>query len=553
MDTQRLVIFFVFFFSLYFLLDGWQRDRQQAVPAQQQSTPTAATTATPPDDIPAAVSRPSQEPPRSAAGQESLPAQSTPTAGGQTLRVETDLLIAEIDTVGGELKSVALRTQRDTFDAHKPFTLLTRSGEETYVAQSGLIGEGMPTHRTLWTPDPAAASAAPGVHEMVLVYRAPNGVEVRKRYVFHDGSYLIDVDFDIANRGQQPLAADAYFQLVRDGKPPPGLSAMVRTFFGFAWFTKEDKFKKVTLADIDKYKQPFSKKASDGWIALLQHYFLSAWLPPDGVAREFYIRKLDNGLYAGGVIVPIGTVAPDATAQVRMPLYVGPQEQDKFETMAPGLDLTVDYGVLTIIAKPLFALLSWIHGLVGNWGIAIIVLTVIVKGLFFPLSAASYRSMAKMRVIAPKLQKLKEQHGGDRQRMNQAMMEMYKTEKINPLGGCLPILVQVPVFISLYWVLLASVELRHAPFYGWINDLSQPDPYYILPLIMGATMILQTMLNPVPPDPVQAKVMKIMPVAFSVFFFFFPAGLVLYWLVNNILSIAQQWAITRAVTQKAAG
>jgi YidC/Oxa1 family membrane protein insertase len=279
---------------------------------------------------------------------------------------------------------------------------------------------------------------------------------------------------------------------------------------------------------------------------MLQHYFLGAWLPKNGTPREFYVRRVDN-LNAAGVIVPAPTVQPGATGTVSVPLYAGPQEQDKLAKLAPGLDLSVDYGWLTIIAVPLFWLLSWFYRWVGNWGVAIIILTVIIKLLFYPLSEASYRSMAKMRVLAPKLQRLKEQYGDDRQRMQQAMMELYKTEKINPLGGCLPIVVQIPVFIALYWVLLASVELRHAPFMLWINDLSRPDPWFILPVLMGATMIIQTRLNPEPPDPVQAKVMKIMPIAFSVFFFFFPAGLVLYWLVNNVLSILQQWNINRVL------
>jgi YidC/Oxa1 family membrane protein insertase len=298
---------------------------------------------------------------------------------------------------------------------------------------------------------------------------------------------------------------------------------------------------------MDKGKADYPKHAKDGWIAFVQHYFVGAWLPSGDVAREFYTRPLGNGLYTAGLIVPAATIAPGEIGSVDMRLYAGPQDQEMLATLSPGLELTVDYGWLTVIAAPLFWVLSAIQKWVGNWGVAIILLTVLIKLIFYPLSAASYRSMAKMRVLAPKLQKLKEQYGDDRQRMQQAMIEMYKTEKINPLGGCLPILVQIPVFIALYWVLLASVELRNAPFMLWITDLSAIDPYYILPVLMGATMIIQTRLNPVPPDPVQAKVMKIMPVVFSVFFFFFPAGLVLYWLVNNILSIAQQWQITRAI------
>jgi YidC/Oxa1 family membrane protein insertase len=322
---------------------------------------------------------------------------------------------------------------------------------------------------------------------------------------------------------------------------------MLPTYTGAAVYTEKEKFQKVAFGDMDKGKMPYPKNSNDGWVAMLQHYFLSAWLPKNGTPREFYTRKLDGGLYAAGVILPAGTIEPGKSTTVAVPLYAGPQEPNKLAKLAPGLELTVEYGWLTILAVPLFWVRSWFHRWVGNWGVAIILLTVVIKLLFYPLSEASYRSMAKMRVLAPKLQKLKDQYANDRQRLQQAMMELYKTEKINPLGGCLPIVVQIPVFIALYWVLLASVELRHAPFALWIVDLSAPDPWYVLPVLMGATMIIQTRLNPEPPDPVQAKVMKIMPIAFSVFFFFFPAGLVLYWLVNNVLSIAQQWNINRVL------
>jgi YidC/Oxa1 family membrane protein insertase len=322
---------------------------------------------------------------------------------------------------------------------------------------------------------------------------------------------------------------------------------MVPTYTGPAVYTDKEKFQKVAFGDIDKGKQPYPKNSNDGWVGMLQHYFLGAWLPKGDTPREFYTRQLQQGLYAAGVILPAGTVAPGASAAISVPLYAGPQEQQKLAALAPGLELAVDYGWLTVIAVPLFWVLQWIHGWAGNWGVAIIILTILIKLLFYPLSEASYRSMAKMRVVAPKLQRLKEQFGDDRQRMQQAMMELYKTEKINPLGGCLPIVVQIPVFIALYWVLLGSVEMRQAPFALWVTDLSTPDPWYILPILMGATMIIQTRLNPEPPDPIQAKVMKIMPVAFSIFFFFFPAGLVLYWLVNNVLSIAQQWHINRSI------
>src|SRR5712671_68063 len=332
---------------------------------------------------------------------------------------------------------------------------------------------------------------------------------------------------------------------------------MAQTYTGAAFYTERDKFHKVTFEDIAKGKAPYPKSSDNGWIAIIQHYFVAALLPPEKTPREFYARKLAEDLYSVGVIVPVGPIAPGAETRVVVPLYAGPQDQDHLESVAPGLELVVDYGWLTVIAAPLFWVLKLFHRWMGNWGLAIILLTVVIKLIFFPLSAASYRSMAKMKLVTPRLMKLREQYGDDKTKMNQAMMELYKTEKINPLGGCLPILVQIPVFIALYWVLFESVELRNAPFMLGIDDLSTPPigdgfvlapfVYFVLPVLMGATMIFQTYLNPAPPDPVQAKIMKIMPIAFSVMFFFFPAGLVLYWLINNILSIAQQWQITNSM------
>ena len=411
-----------------------------------------------------------------------------------------------------------------------------------------MIGADLPTHRTQYSSPATQYALKDGADVLEVRLEAPpaNGVQVTKIYRFRRGSSLIDVAFDMVNNGASAVQPYAYFQLLRDDKPPAGDSAMVPTFTGIGIYTEKDKFHKITFSDIEKGKASHPKTSDDGWVAMLQHYFLGAWLPKNGAPREFYARRVEN-LYAAGVIVPAPSVQPGGSASVVVPLYAGPQKQDELAKLAPGLDLSIDYGWLTIIAVPLFWVLSWLHQWVGNWGIAIIVLTVIIKLIFYPLSEASYRSMAKMKVVAPKLQRLKEQYGDDRQRLQQAMMEMYKTEKINPLGGCLPIVVQIPVFIALYWVLLASVELRHAPFMLWIHDLSRPDPWFILPVLMGATMIIQTRLNPEPPDPVQAKVMKIMPIAFSVFFFFFPAGLVLYWLVNNVLSILQQWHINRVL------
>jgi YidC/Oxa1 family membrane protein insertase len=335
--------------------------------------------------------------------------------------------------------------------------------------------------------------------------------------------------------------------MLRDSSPPVGSFFMIPTYTGAAIYTEQEKFKKIEFTALDKGNASYPKTADNGWIAMLQQYFLTAWLPKEKLPREYYAKRLGENQYTAGVIVPVGTIEPGKTASVTVPLYAGPEEQSKLASIAPGLDLTVDYGWLTVIGAPLFWLLSLFHSWTGNWGLAIILLTMSVKLTFFPLSAAGYRSMAKLRLVTPKLQRLREQHGNDRERMHKAMMDFYKTEKINPMGGCLPIVVQIPVFISLYWVLLASVELRNAPFALWIEDMSSPDPYYVLPVLMGISMFIQSKLSPPAADPIQAKIMQIMPLAFSVFFFFFPAGLVLYSLVNNVLSIAQQWQITRMI------
>ena len=552
MDSQRLILFFVFSFSVFLLLDGWQREQ----PAQPAATATDKADKSGVAGAPVAPAAQIPQPSGKFAQQPVAVPQHDGRApeAGVTIQIETDLLSAQVGTLGGDLRRLQLKKHRDILDRKKDFVLLELSAERTYVAQSGLIGGGLPNHRTAYQAAASSYQLADGQDSLEVRLSAPvvDGVQVHKIYRFRRGSYLIDVGFEIVNQSAAALQPYAYFQIARDGKPPVGDSAMMPTFTGVAVYTDKEKFQKLTFDEIAKAKTPYPKNTNDGWIAVLQHYFFSAWLPKHGTPREYYSRKLEENLYAAGVIVPADPVSPGASTTVTVPLYAGPQEQENLDKIAPGLDLTIDYGWLTVIAVPLFWLLSWLNDWAGNWGVAIIILTVIIKALFYPLSAASYRSMAKMRVLAPKLQRLKDQYGEDRQRLQQAMMELYKTEKINPLGGCMPILVQIPVFIALYWVLLASVELRQAPFMLWISDLSTPDPWYILPILMAVTMWFQTKLNPEPPDPVQAKVMKIMPIVFSVFFFFFPAGLVLYWLVNNVLSIAQQWQITRTLEREAA-
>ena len=548
MDSQRLVLFFVFTMSVFLLYESWQRDQQSAAraPAVVASTPTPSASLTAPAADPAVPS-----PAVSLAPAPVAPATASAADRGQVIKVETDLYRGQISTIGGDLVRLELLRHGGTLDRSKEFVLFDRTSNHVYIAQSGLIGGSLPNHQSAYRASATEYRLADAANELEIRLEAVGEVKAAKIYRFRRNSYVIDVVHEVTNTTADPLVTHAYFQLVRDSTPPEGDSAMMPTYTGAAVYTEKDKFQKVAFDDIEKGKVSYPKTANDGWIGILQHYFLGAWLPKDGDPREYYTRQVPQGLYAAGVIVPGGTLAPGASATLAMPLYAGPQEQEKLAALSKGLDLAVDYGWLTVIAAPLFWVLQWIHGWAGNWGVAIIILTILIKLIFYPLSEASYRSMAKMRVVAPKMQRLKEQYGNDRQRMQQAMMELYKTEKINPLGGCLPILVQIPVFIALYWVLLASVEMRQAPFALWIKDLSVPDPWFILPILMGATMIIQTRLNPEPPDPVQAKIMKIMPIAFSIFFFFFPAGLVLYWLVNNILSIAQQWHINRVLERAA--
>ncbi len=543
MDTQRLILLFIFGFSILMLWEAWEKEnRPKPAPQAERSVPAAgAKQGAAPAPAPAASGA-------VAAGEAKVPT-AAPAAKGETITVRTDLMIAEIDTLGGTLKRVELLKHKDSEDETKDYVLLGPAHH--YEAQSGLAGEGGPNHTTLWSAQPGERTLQAGQNavEVRLEAKGKDGVAVTKIYRVKRDSYLIDVEFDIANGGAAPLQPATYFQLKHDGKQSGNTNSVAasfgaQSFHGFAIYSEEKKYQKIPLSDVDKGKADFIKEAKSGWLAYVEHYFVSGWFPPASAERSYDVVKVDD-LYYGRLRLPVGTLAPGASARVSVPLYAGPQEQRRLEAVAPEFDRVVDYGWLRIIAWPLFWLLEKFHALAGNWGVAIILLTVLIKLVFFPLSAASYKSMAKMKLITPRLQRLREMYGDDRQKMNVAMMELYKTEKINPLGGCFPILVQIPVFISLYWVLLAAIELRHAPFILWIHDLSALDPYYVLPILMTITMVLQTRMNPTPPDPVQAKVMQFMPFIFSIFFFFFPAGLVLYWLVNNILSIAQQWQIQR--------
>ena len=549
MDQRRLILFLIFSFSLVMLWDGWIKQNQP--PAAQQQ---AAAGNTAPVD--GAVPTPTLS---ATPGQPVVPGEQTAQAAAAPRTVvETDLLRAEVSAQGGDIVRLELKQHKASGEAGGNFVLLDDgTTRHQYAAQSGLIGEGLPTHKTLFQLPAGELRLKDGENAVELRLQAPehNGVQVTKVMRFARGSYLIDVAYEIRNGSGQAFAPHAYFQLTRDGNPAEQVEAFgVTTFTGPAFYTDANKFQKVQFADITEGDAKFPKTAADGWVAMVQHYFVGAWLPKEGEQREYFARALGNNLFSAGVILPVASIAPGAEGTVSTRLYAGPQEQDKLEGIAPGLDLVVDYGWLTVIAAPLFWVLSWFHSLTGNWGWAIILVTVAIKAIFFPLSAASYKSMAKMRVLGPRLQRMKEMYGNDKAKMQQEMMNLYRTEKINPLGGCLPILVQIPVFIALYWVLLGSVEMRHAPWLGWIQDLSAKDPYFILPIIMGVSMLVQMKLNPTPPDPIQAKVMMAMPIIFTFMFLWFPSGLVLYWVVNNCLSIAQQWQITRMIESgKSAG
>jgi YidC/Oxa1 family membrane protein insertase len=466
----------------------------------------------------------------------------------KTVTVETDLFSAEISTVGGDLRHLSLLKHRADNSTDDNFVLMddAKTSETLYVAQSGLIGQALPTHKALFSASAPSyqLAADQDVLKVVLNWTDVSGLSVDKIYTFTRGNYAIKVDYKISNGSAEAIDPWVYYQIIHDSQSNQG-SRMMPTFTGGAYFTDADKFKKINFGDMAK--SDFSKVTKDGWIGLVQHYFVGAWIPQEALTREFYTNKLTDTVFAVGTKSSLGLIAPGQTKEVSAQLFAGPQTHDDLVATAPGLEYTVDYGWLAFIASPLFKILDLIQDVVGNWGVAIILLTILIKLVFYPLSAAGYRNMAQMRELAPRLQSMKEKFGDDRQKMQQAMMELYKTEKINPLGGCLPILVQIPVFIGLYWMLLASVEMRHAPFMLWIQDLSAPDPYWVLPVLMGLSMIIQTKLNPKPTDPIQAKVMTWMPVVFSIFFFFFPAGLVLYWLVNNILSIVQQAYINRTI------
>ena len=558
MDTQRLIALIVFTFSGLMLWEAWNKHNRPPVPpqavAQTQSVNslqggTADKSAT---TVPGLSAVPSATIPAVAAGAATVPATAAAQGTSKSVLVKTDLFTVDMDTRGGDLRTVTLLKHAAHADAKRAFTLMQDKAGSYFVTQSGLLGQGLPNHTAMWST--SSNQFELGTNDTLDVTFTNNdavGITVAKTYTFKRGSYLVNVRYDIKNESGTPISPNVYFQFLRDSNPPEGESTGnnpftgVVTFTGPAVYTDLKKYQKVSFSDIDDNKQNIVKEAGDGWIAMVQHYFVSAWLPPPGLKREFFTQKVSSKLYSAGVIVPISAINAGATGGISMPLYIGPQEQENLKKLAPGFDLVVDYGWLTVLASPMFLVLSYINNIVGNWGWTIVLFTILLKLVFFPLNQKAGKSIAHMKTMAPKVEAMKARYGDDKLKMNQAMMELYKTEKVNPLGGCLPIVIQIPFFIALYWVLLGAVELRDAPWIGWITDLSTPDPFYVLPVIMGASMFIQTKMNPAPPDPVQAKVMLILPLVFSVMFFFFPAGLVLYWTMQNILGIAQQWYINK--------
>ncbi len=556
-DIRRTILWVVFMMSLFLLWDAWQKHTGQpsmfgpqnkpavSAPAAGGSAPGAVAA------VPSAAAVPAAAGVTPAAAPVALPTSAAPPTS-ELVTITTDAVKATFDSLGGTLLRLELLNYRDAVDSQRNVVLLERNlPKRSYVAQTGLVaaqaGVALPNHFTQMTVVPGERTLAPGAATLSLRFESPavDGRKLAKTYTFKRGEYTVAVQHEFSNLGSTPVSPQVYLQLTRDGNPPEGESSFYFTFTGPAMYTEARKFTKIDFKDIAKGGDIHDKAADNGWVAMVQHYFASAWLVPGTAPREFRTAKVEENLYSIAMVLPLGEVAPGASKTHEAVLFAGPQEENKLAALAPGLELVKDYGWLTVLSKPLFWLLDKLHSVLGNWGWAIVGLVVILKIAFYWLNASAYRSMAKMKAVAPRVTELRERYKDKPQEMQQQMMRIYREEKVNPLGGCLPIFVQMPFFIALYWVLLSSVEMRGAPWIGWITDLAAKDPWFILPVLMTASSLFQVWLNPAPPDPMQAKLMWFMPLAFGIMFFFFPAGLVLYWLTNNILSIAQQWFINK--------
>ena len=554
-DLRRTLLWSVFFVSLLMLWDGWLRHTGQPSLFAPAPAASAAAASTPAVATPTAASVPAATGATAAAVPASDGASAPVPAKGELITLTTDVTKVTIDTMGGSVVKVELLKHLSQEDKVSPVVILDETATHTYLAQSGLVAAGaaLPTHKTLFSVVSKERALAADAKELVVTLESQpvDGVKLVKTFTFERGNYAIDVKQEVVNGSAAAIRPSLYVQLLRDGTPPPAaegpggfLSGPV-AYTGMAIYSAKGKYQKIDFKHIEEGKAEFEKADDNGWIAMVQHHFASAWIENDKLPREFFAKKVDNNLYATGMLLPMGEIAPGQTKALDTKLFVGPQEEVKLSQLADGLELVKDYGWTTIMAKPLFWLLNKLHGFLSNWGWSIVALVVLLKAAFFWLNASAYRSMAKMKALNPRIAALKETYKSDPQKQQQEMLRIYREEKVNPIGGCLPILIQIPVFIALYSVLSSSVEIRNAPWIGWITDLSLKDPYYVLPALMTASTLLQTWLNPKPADEMQAKMMWIMPMIFSVMFFFFPAGLVLYWLTNNILSIAQQWFINK--------
>ncbi len=556
-DIRRTILWVIFGFSMVMLWDKWQvfnGHKATFFPSATQTAQAPASTASiTSNPVVAGSPVPIVAPPGITPGMPgAVPAgapSTTPSAAREHVVVSTDVLTLTFDSEGGALVRSVFNKFKDKAHKDQDFVLLDESSNRIYLAQTGLIATGaggpLPNHKTLMTLAPGERSLNAGQNELQVRFESPDmgGVKLVKTYTLKRGAYDIAVRHEVINTGSVPVSPQLYLQLVRDGNKPPGESRFYSTFTGPAVYTEAKKYQKVDFKKIEDGKVDVAKESNNGYVAMVQHYFASAWILGDGIPRDIFLRKVDTNLYAVGMITPLQNIAPGTSKTIDSKLFVGPQEEKKLEALTPGLELVKDYGWLTILAKPLYWLLDTLHGFIQNWGWSIMALVLLLKVAFYWLNAKAYASMAKMKSINPKITEMRERLKDKPQEMQQAMMKIYREEKVNPMGGCFPIMIQIPVFIALYWVLLSSVEMRSAPWMLWITDLSSPDPYFILPVIMAMTSLLQTALNPAPPDPMQAKLMWFMPLIFSVMFFFFPAGLVLYWITNNSLSIAQQWVI----------
>ena len=562
-DMRRTILWVVFSVSLVLLWDAWNKHNGNPSMFSPAPARTVAAAGSAPGALPAAV-------PSAVGG---AVGGAVPVATGavpvatEKVTITTDVLTATLDSKGGDLVRLELLKHKDAIHPKQNVVLFDQSAQRVYLAQTGLVssqaGVALPNHFTLMQALPGERTLKDGAQSVNVSFESPEvgGVKLVKTFTFKRGDYAVGVKHEVRNVSAAAVSPQLYLQLARDGRVEGNTNFLAGpiAFTGPAMYSEVSKFKKVEFGDIDKAakaKTPIDhdKSADNGWVAMVQHYFASTWVVNAKQQREFSFERseadagsFNQPMYRVAMVFPLGELAPGAARQHDAVLYAGPQVGKKLEAVAPGMELVKDYGWLTILAKPLYWLLDQLHSLQGNWGWAIVALVVLLKIAFYGLNAHAYKSMAKMKAVNPKVMEMRERYKDKPQQMQQEMMRIYREEKVNPLGGCLPIFVQMPFFIALYSVLLSTVEMRNAPWIGWIHDLSTPDPFYILPLLMTASTMFQTWLNPTPPDPMQARLMWIMPLVFSVMFFVFPAGLVLYWLTNNILGIAQQWYINKSL------